>query len=64
MCHSITEGKNVGLHFFIGHILLSKYQLKHVIEANAEGRLDMTGGRGRRHKQLLDDLKEREDTRN
>jgi hypothetical protein len=33
--------------------------LKHVIEGKLEGRIEMTGRRGRRHKQLLDDLKEK-----
>jgi hypothetical protein len=33
--------------------------LKHVIEGKLEGRIDMTGRRGRRRKQLLDDLKEK-----
>jgi len=33
--------------------------LKHVIEGNTEGRIYMTGMGGRRHKQLLDDLKEK-----
>jgi hypothetical protein len=33
--------------------------LKHVIEENLEGRIEMTGRRGRRRKQLLDDLKEK-----
>jgi hypothetical protein len=33
--------------------------LKHVIEKNVEGRVEMTGRWGRRHKQLLDDLKEK-----
>jgi hypothetical protein len=32
--------------------------LKHVIEGKLEGRIEMTGRRGRRRKQLLDDLKE------
>jgi hypothetical protein len=32
--------------------------LKHVIEGKREGRIEVTGGRGRRRKQLLDDLKE------
>ena len=32
--------------------------LKHVTDANIEGRIEETGRRGRRHKQLLDDLKE------
>ena len=33
-------------------------RLKHVTEGNIEGRIEATGRRGRRHKQLLDDLKE------
>jgi hypothetical protein len=33
--------------------------LKHVIEGTLEGRIEMTGRRGRRCKQLLDDLKEK-----
>jgi hypothetical protein len=32
--------------------------LKHVIEGNLEGRIEMTGRRGRRRKQLLDELDE------
>jgi hypothetical protein len=31
--------------------------LKHVIEGKIEGRIGVTGRRGRRHKQLLSDLK-------
>jgi hypothetical protein len=33
--------------------------LKHVVEGKIEGRLEVTGRRGRRRKQLLDDLKEK-----
>jgi hypothetical protein len=33
--------------------------LKHVIEGKLEGRIEMTWRRGRRRKQLLDDLKEK-----
>jgi hypothetical protein len=33
--------------------------LKQVIEGKLEGRIEMTGRRGRRCKQLLDDLKEK-----
>jgi hypothetical protein len=33
--------------------------LKHVIEGKIEGRIEVTGRRGRRRKQLLDDLKEK-----
>jgi hypothetical protein len=32
---------------------------KHVVEVKIEGRMEVTGGRGRRRKQLLDDLKEK-----
>lgn len=58
-CRLVTEGKIVGLHFVIGHVLLRNCLLKHVIERKAEGRLDMAGGRRRRCKQLLDDFKEK-----
>jgi hypothetical protein len=44
---------------WIGHILRRNCLLKHVIEGKAEGRIEMTGRRGRRRKQLLDDLKEK-----
>jgi hypothetical protein len=33
--------------------------LKHVIEGKIEGRIEVMGRRGRRRKQLLDDLKEK-----
>jgi hypothetical protein len=33
--------------------------LQQVIERKIEGRIEVTGRRGRRHKQLLDDLKEK-----
>jgi hypothetical protein len=42
---------------WIGHILRRNCLLKHVIERKLEGRIEMTGRRGRRRKQLLDDLK-------
>jgi hypothetical protein len=35
-----------------------------VIEGKLEGRIEMTGRRGRRRKQLLDNLKEKKDTGN
>src|SRR5579875_3725115 len=44
---------------WIGHILRRNCLLKHVIEGKLEGRIEMTGRRGRRCKQLLDDLKEK-----
>jgi hypothetical protein len=42
---------------WIGHILRRNCLLKHVIGGKLEGRIEMTGRRGRRRKQLLDDLK-------
>jgi hypothetical protein len=44
---------------WIGHILSGNCLLKHVIEGKIEGRIEMMGRRGRRRKQLLDDLKEK-----
>jgi hypothetical protein len=41
-----------------GHMLRRIYLLKHIIEGKIEGSLEVTLGRGRRCKQLLDDLKE------
>jgi hypothetical protein len=43
----------------IGHILRRNCLIIHVIEGKLEGRTEMTGRRGRRRKQLLDDLKEK-----
>jgi len=42
---------------WIGHILRRNCFLKHVIEEKIEGSIEVTGRRGRRRKQLLDDLK-------
>jgi hypothetical protein len=44
---------------WIGHILRRNCLPKHVIEGKLEGRIEMTGRRGRRRKQQLDDLKEK-----
>jgi hypothetical protein len=44
---------------WIGHILRRNCLLKHVIGGKLEGRIEMTGRRGRRRKQLMDDLKEK-----
>jgi hypothetical protein len=44
---------------FIGHFLRRNCLLKHVIEGKLEGRIEMTGRRRRKRKQLLDDLKEK-----
>jgi hypothetical protein len=63
--HRVKEEMNI-LHAvqrrkanWIGHILRRNVLLKHVIEGKLEGRIEMTGRRGRRLKQLLDDLKEK-----
>jgi hypothetical protein len=63
--HRVNEERNI-LHTikrrkanWIGHILRRNCLLKHMIEGKLEGRIDMTGRRGRRRKQLLDDLKEK-----
>jgi hypothetical protein len=44
---------------WIGHILRRNCLLKHVIEGKIEGRIEVTGRRGRRRKKLLDDVKEK-----
>jgi len=46
----------------IGHNLHGNWLLKHVTERKIEGRIDVTGRRGRPSKQLLNDFKERDDT--
>jgi hypothetical protein len=63
--HRVKEERNI-VHTimrrkanWIGHILRRNCLLKHVIEGKLEGRIEMTGERGRRRKQLLDDLKEK-----
>jgi hypothetical protein len=38
--------------------------MQYVVEGNTEGRIEVTGRRGRRGKQLLVDLRKREDTVN
>jgi hypothetical protein len=44
---------------WIGHILRRNCLLKYVTEGKLEGRIEMTGRRGRKSKQLLYDLRER-----
>jgi hypothetical protein len=63
--HRVKEERNI-VHTikrreanWIGHILRRNCLLKHVIEGKLEGRIEMTGRRGRRRKQVLDDLKEK-----
>jgi hypothetical protein len=49
---------------WIGHTLRRNCLLKHVIEVKVGGTIEVTGRRGRRHKQVLDYLKEGENTGN
>jgi hypothetical protein len=44
---------------WIGHVLRRNCLLKLVVKGKIAGRVEMTGRRGRRRKQLLDDLKEK-----
>jgi hypothetical protein len=44
---------------WIGHALRKNCLLKHVIEGKVGGTIEVTGRRGRRHKQLLDYFQER-----
>ena len=44
---------------WIGHILRRNCLLKRVIEGEIKGGIEVTGRRGGRRKELLDDLKER-----
>jgi len=43
---------------WVGNILRRNCLLKQVIEGKTEGRMEVTGGQGRRRKQILDKLKE------
>ena len=44
---------------WIGHILRRNYLLKQVIEGKIKGEMEVAKRRGRRRKELLDDLKDR-----
>jgi hypothetical protein len=62
--HRVKEERNI-LHTikrrkanWIGHILRRNCLLRHIIERKIEGRIEVTGRRRRRHRQLLDNLKE------
>jgi hypothetical protein len=52
--HTIKRGKNNS----IGHIFCKNCLLKHVTEGKIERRIEVKGGRGRRSKELLNDIKE------
>jgi hypothetical protein len=63
--HRVKEEKNI-LHTikrrkanWIGRILRRNCLLKHVMLGKIEGRIEVTGRRERRRKQLLDDVKEK-----
>jgi hypothetical protein len=43
---------------WLGHVLQRNLLLKHTTEEQIEGRMQLMERRGKRHKQLLDDLKE------
>jgi hypothetical protein len=68
--HRVKEERNILLTIkrrkanWIGHILHRNCILRHVTEGKVEGRIEITGRRGRMRKQLLDDLIKREDTGN
>ena len=44
---------------WIGHIMHRNCPLKHIIDRQTEGRIEVMGRQGRRCKQLLDDLIEK-----
>jgi len=44
---------------WFGHSLRRNCLVKHVIEGKVEGRIEVMGRRGRRRKQLPEDLKEK-----
>jgi hypothetical protein len=63
--HRVKEERNI-LHTikrrranWIGHILRRNCLLKHVIEGKLDGRIEVTGRRGRKRRQILDDLTEK-----
>jgi hypothetical protein len=52
--HTIKNRKG----YCIGHILRRNCSLKHVIEGAIDGRIEVTGRRGRRRRKLLNGRKE------
>ena len=53
---NILHTIKIGKFKWIGRILRKKCPLFNVIEGKVEGRIEVTGRRERRHKQLLDEL--------
>jgi len=49
---------------WVGPVLFTNYLLKHIIEGNIGGRIELTLKQGRREKQLLGDLRKRENILN
>jgi hypothetical protein len=60
MLHTVKERRAN----WMVHILRRCCLLKHVIDGNVEGTVEVTARPGRRHKQLLDALRKGEDTGN
>jgi hypothetical protein len=58
--HRVKEKRNIlqTIKRRTGHMLHKNYLLKHVIEGEIGGWIEVTGRRRRRHKQLRDDLQE------
>jgi hypothetical protein len=68
--HTVEEERNI-LHTikrskanWSGNTLRRNCLLKHIAEGKVEGKIEVTGRLGKRHKQLLHDLRKREDTKN
>jgi hypothetical protein len=53
--HEISKRKDN----WIGHVLRRSCLIQQVIEGQIKGEIEVTGRRVRRHRKLLDDLKER-----
>jgi len=68
--HRVKEKRNIvhavkgGKDNWVSHILRRNCVLKHVIEGEIEKSVDRTGRRGRRRKEVLNELKETRDSVN
>jgi hypothetical protein len=69
-CYRVKEERNIlqttkkRKNNWSDYILRSNYFLRHDVESRIEGTIEVTGRRGRRRKQLVGDLNQREDTEN